>query len=219
MAEHAAQAAEEQQLKKKRPLLKLLIVALNVVLFLAGIGALAWTKFGPKPQATAAVAQEQGQPEAQPAAAAQEPAAKAPAAPAKATGEHGAGAAKGHGSSASAKSHGGHGGDSGKGHGSGDHVLVPLAPFIVNLSGDQGQRYLRLVAQVEVRGELSKAEIEKRLPEVRNRLLFLLSSKTYAEIGSIQGKYDLQADITRNINETLDGPFVRKTYFTEFIVQ
>ena len=96
---------------------------------------------------------------------------------------------------------------------------MPLAPFIVNLSGDQGQRYLRLVVQVEVRGELSKDELDKHLPEVRNRLIFLLSSKTFADIGSTQGKYDLQADITKNVNETLDGPFIKKTYFTEFIVQ
>jgi flagellar protein FliL len=50
-------------------------------------------------------------------------------------------------------------------------------------------------------------------------LIFLLSSKTFADIDSTQGKYDLQAEITKTINETLDGPFIKKTYFTEFIVQ
>ena len=102
---------------------------------------------------------------------------------------------------------------------SGAPTFVPLAPFIVNLSGDQGQRYLRLVAQVEVRGELAKDELEKHRTEVRNRLIFLLSSKTFADIGNTQGKYDLQAEITKNINEALDGPFIKKTYFIEFIVQ
>jgi flagellar FliL protein len=209
MAENAASEVEEQPQRKKRSLLKLLLLALNVLLFLAGVGSLAWTKFGPKPVASA-VAQEQDQHEDQKGTAAHEPAAKGHEAPAKAPAA--AKASGGHGSSAGTKSASGHGG-------SGSPTLVPLAPFIVNLSGDQGQRYLRLVAQVEVRGELSKDELEKHLPEVRNRLIFLLSSKTFADIGSTQGKYDLQADITKNINETLDGPFIKKTYFTEFIVQ
>jgi len=208
MAENAAPEAEEQQRRTKRSLLKLLLLALNVVLFLAGVGSLAWTKFGPKPVASA-VAQGQDQ-EEQHSSAAHEPAAKGHEATAKAPAA--AKASGGHGSSAGTKSAGGNGGSVAP-------TLVPLAPFLVNLTGDQGQRYLRLVAQVEVRGELSKDELEKHLPEVRNRLIFLLSSKTFADIGSTQGKYDLQAEITKNINETLDGPFIKKTYFTEFIVQ
>jgi flagellar FliL protein len=229
MAEHAVSGVEEQQAKKPRSLLKLVLLGLNVLLFLAGVGSLAWTKFGPKPQVTAAVAQEQDNLEEQKDAAAHEPAAKGHKAPAKAPEGHGNStptkaqgeAAKGHGSSAAAKPAGGHGGEASKGAGGGSSnpALVPLAPFLVNLSGDQGQRYLRLVAQVEVRGEQAKDELEIHLPEVRNRLLFLLTSKTFADISSTQGKYDLQADITKNINETLDGSFIRKTYFTEFIVQ
>jgi flagellar protein FliL len=197
MAEHAASEVQEPPPRHKRSLLKLLLLALNVVLFLAGVGSLAWTKFGPKPVASA-VAQGQDHHEDQKGTAAHEPAAKGHEAPAKAP--------------AAAKASGGHGGSTAP-------TLVPLAPFIVNLSGDQGQRYLRLVAQVEVRGELSKDALEKHLPAVRNRLIFLLSSKTFVDIVSTQGKYDLQAEITKNINETLDGPFIKKTYFTEFIVQ
>ena len=209
MAENAAPEVQEPPPRHKRSLLKLLLLALNVLLFLAGVGSLAWTKFGPKPVASV-VAQGQDQHEDQKGTTEHEPAAKGYEATAKAPAA--AKASGGHGSSAGTKSAGGQGG-------SGAPSIVPLAPFLVNLSGDQGQRYLRLVAQVEVRGELSKDELEKHLPEVRNRLIFLLSSKTFADIGSTQGKYDLQAEITKNINETLDGPFIKKTYFTEFIVQ
>ena len=209
MAENAAPEVDEQQRRKSRSLLKLLLLALNVGLFLAGVGSLAWTKFGPKPVASA-VAQGQDQHEDQKGAAVHEPAAKDHEPPAKSPAA--AKASGGHGSSAGTKAAGGNGA-------SGASSLVPLAPFLVNLGGDQGQRYLRLVVQVEVRGELSKDELDKHQPEVRNRLIFLLSSKTFADIGSTQGKYDLQAEITKNINETLDGPFIKKTYFTEFIVQ
>ena len=52
MAEHAATEVQEQPSRNKRSLLKLLLLALNVVLFLAGVGSLAWTQFGPKPVAS-----------------------------------------------------------------------------------------------------------------------------------------------------------------------
>src|SRR3989442_14691561 len=106
MAEHAALEAEEQQRRKKHSLLKLLLLALNVVLFLAGVGSLAWTKFGPKPVASA-LAQGQDQHEDQKDTATHEPAAKGHEAPAKAPAA--AKASDRHGSSAGTKSAGGNG--------------------------------------------------------------------------------------------------------------
>ena len=98
-------------------------------------------------------------------------------------------------------------------------IIVPLQPFVVNLSGDDGHRFLRLVLALEVKDEKTKAEIDKRLPHLRNRLVFLLTSKAFADISSAQGKYQLQTEINKALNETLGAPLVRKTYFTEFIVQ
>ena len=216
MAEHGASEGAEAQTKSRRSFVKLILLGFNILLFLAGVGSLAWSKLAPKPPATeAAQTQEQpGEPREESGAGAAKGHGDAPAK--KPEGHGGGSAAKGGHGSGAAK--GGHGAEAVKG-GRGDSTLIILAPFIVNLSGDNGQRYLRLVAQVEARGEIAKSELEAHLPEVRNRLIFLLTSKTFADIGSVQGKYDLQADITRNINETLDGPFIKKTYFTEFIVQ
>ena len=98
-------------------------------------------------------------------------------------------------------------------------VTMPLQPFVVNLSGDDGRRFLRLVLALDVKDEKTKVEIDKRLPHLRNLLIFLLSSKTFADISTAQGKYQLQAEINKALNEALGTPLVRKTYFTEFIVQ
>src|SRR2546430_1618321 len=110
MAEHAVAEAEEPQTKKPRSLLKLLLLGLNVLLFLVGVGSLAWTKFGSKPQVTATVAQEQDHLEEQQDDAAHKPVAKGHEAPVKAL--------EGHGNSTPSKVQGGHGGEAGKGHGS-----------------------------------------------------------------------------------------------------
>lgn len=214
----AAEATKEETPKEapKKSRIKLLLIVLNVVFFLAGAGFFVMTKLGAKPPTGAATEDPQHTEDTH--------ADADQAAPA----DKGHGEAKGHGKEPAKGGHGeakGHGKEPAKGHGASasagpqDIQLLPLTPFVVNLSGDQGQRYLRLVAQVEARGESAKAEIESRLPEIRNRLLFLLTSKTFAEIGTVQGKYDLQAEISKTINDMLEGPFVRKTLFTDFIVQ
>ena len=70
-----------------------------------------------------------------------------------------------------------------------------------------------------MKGSKAKEEFEKNLGQMRNRLLFLLSSKTFEDIGSIQGKYQLQEEISKSINEAVGAAVVEKTYFTEFVVQ
>jgi flagellar FliL protein len=101
----------------------------------------------------------------------------------------------------------------------GEAVIVPLQAFVVNLSGENGRRYLRLVVQLQVRGAKGKEEVEKQAGKVRDRLIFLLSSKTFEELSTSEGKYQLQAEITRKLNDALGGAVVEKAYFTEFVVQ
>src|SRR4029453_2236210 len=107
MAENVAPDVQEPTPRHKRSLLKLLLLALNVLLFLAGVGSLAWTRFGPKPLASE-VTQGQEQHEDQTDTAPHEPAAKGHEAPAKAPAA--AKASSGHGSGAGTKSASGQGG-------------------------------------------------------------------------------------------------------------
>jgi flagellar FliL protein len=98
-------------------------------------------------------------------------------------------------------------------------MLVQMKPFVVNLRGDRGRRYLRVSMEVEVLGEQGKSTMEEHASRVRNRLIFLLSNKTVQEINTTEGKYQLQEDITQQINETIGIALATKTYFTDFIVQ
>jgi len=47
----------------------------------------------------------------------------------------------------------------------------------------------------------------------------LLTSKTFDEIRTPEGKQDLREEIIRRVNQTLDRDVVKAVYFTEFIVQ
>lgn len=98
-------------------------------------------------------------------------------------------------------------------------LTMRMRPFVINLSGDHGRRLLRVILELEVQGGKARDAINDHETVIRDRLIFLLSSKTFDDIGSIQGKYQLQAEIAYNINDILGAPLVTKTYFTEFVVQ
>jgi flagellar FliL protein len=191
MAEAAASTETEG---KKRSLGKILLLGLSAILFLTGLGFFLLTKFGmlaSSPVADPKVEAEiQQQMTADTAPAAQTTPSDPKTAPSVAP--------------LAAE---------------GQSVLVELKPFVVNLQDERRSRYLRVAIQLEIVGAKWEGELQKRLPQVRNRLLFLLSNKTVDEISSVDGKYRLQEEIVQHVNETLEKAIAQKAYFTDFIVQ
>jgi flagellar FliL protein len=96
-------------------------------------------------------------------------------------------------------------------------AIVPLDPFIANLADEDGKRYLKATLQVEFYG--SKEPEDFKLPQVRDLLLTLFSSKVFAEIRSPDGKAQLREEIINRLNRALHKDLVKTVYFTEFIVQ
>jgi flagellar FliL protein len=97
--------------------------------------------------------------------------------------------------------------------------LVALAPFIANLADDGGRRYLKATFQIDVGSANAPASIEAHLPQVRDLLLTLFTSKTYDEIRTPEGKQQLREEIIGRVNQVLDRDLAKAVYFTEFIVQ
>ena len=97
--------------------------------------------------------------------------------------------------------------------------IYPLEPFIVNLMDPGGKRYLKVTLELELSNEKMKPEMDKRLPQLRDTILTLLSSKSFKDICDLSGKYQLRAEILANLNRYLKTGKVKSVYFTEFIVQ
>jgi len=97
--------------------------------------------------------------------------------------------------------------------------VYPLEPFIVNLNEPLGKRYLKVKVEFELDNEKLQPEMEKRLPQFRDGILTLLSSKSYKDVSDLSGKYELRAEILGMVNGYLKSGKVRNVYFTEFIVQ
>lgn len=96
-------------------------------------------------------------------------------------------------------------------------AVYKMEPFLVNLA-DPGQlRYLKVTLHVEThqRGE----EFEKRLPQSRDSVLTILSSKNSKDIMTSEGKNALREEIKEKLNHLLMETKVRNIYFTEFVIQ
>jgi flagellar FliL protein len=94
-----------------------------------------------------------------------------------------------------------------------------METFLVNLNEPQGKRYLKAKVTIELDTENVRVELERRLPQIRDAVLTMLSSKAYSDISDLTGKYQLRAELISMINSHLKTGKIANVYFTEFIVQ
>lgn len=103
-------------------------------------------------------------------------------------------------------------------------VFVVLDSFTVNLQPDDGvDQYLQLAFSLQVADQSTVDQIKLYMPQVRSRLLLLLSSKKASELLTVDGKKKLSEDIIAQVKQ----PFtpqgkpqdVTGVFFTSFVIQ
>ncbi|MBI5643102.1 MAG: flagellar basal body-associated FliL family protein [Deltaproteobacteria bacterium] len=109
----------------------------------------------------------------------------------------------------------GHGGEAKKGGG----TIFNLDPFIVNLQDNSGTRYLKLTINLELSSASAQSELTAQTTQIRDSLIILLSSKSYTDIGTVEGKYQMRDEIVARVNQFLTKSKIKTAYFTEFVVQ
>ena len=98
-------------------------------------------------------------------------------------------------------------------------VMFTMDPFVVNLAGSNGKRFLKVTATLELSSPEVNPEFEENLQKITDSILVLLSSKSFEDVYSVQGKFKLKDEITTRVNRFLVVGHVKDAYFTEFIVQ
>ena len=98
-------------------------------------------------------------------------------------------------------------------------VLYPMKSFVTNLVDPSGKRYIKVTLSLELDNEQLKSEIDARLPQIQDAILTLLSSKSYEDIGTIEGKRRLRSEIISRCNTFLKAGKVTNVFFSEFVVQ
>lgn len=97
--------------------------------------------------------------------------------------------------------------------------IVTLAPFIVNLADPLGRRFLRVTLDVEVLGSAAVEDLNRSVSRIRDTIILLLSSKSFADLASMEGKILLRNEIVDRLNQIIGAGRVSNVYFTEFVIQ
>jgi flagellar FliL protein len=102
-------------------------------------------------------------------------------------------------------------------------VFLVLDPFTVNLQQENGDQYLQVAMTVQVEDDKQSEEIKVYLPQVRSRVLMILSSKKASEINTPEGKKlladDIIAQIKKPFSERGKPQKVNDVFFTSFVIQ
>jgi|GEM_PF-141673 len=82
-------------------------------------------------------------------------------------------------------------------------VYVTLEAFTVNLTSEASDRYLQVGIDLKVSAPDIEGKVKLHLPEIRNGILLLLTSKKVDDLASIEGKNTLRAEIRDIVNKAI----------------
>jgi len=98
--------------------------------------------------------------------------------------------------------------------------MIEVKEFIVNIiSQDNNLHYVKATLSIEVSSPSAQAEVNQRMPQIRDAILMLVGNKTYEELQDLQGKRQLKSEMISKINTFLRTGRVNNIYFTDFVVQ
>jgi len=97
--------------------------------------------------------------------------------------------------------------------------VVTLPTFLVNLSDPLGRRYIKLQLDVEVVDADAAASLESKGARVRDAIILLLSSKSYADLAPLENKILLKNELVTRLNQIMGGSKVIRVYFTDLVIQ
>ncbi len=100
-------------------------------------------------------------------------------------------------------------------------IYEKLETFTVNLV--DGETFLQVEIHLLVADKAVQDNIKLRMPEIRDGLLRLLSSKMADELSTLEGKDKLSEEVAKSVNDVLGvskaSKGVRKVLFNAFIIQ
>lgn len=118
----------------------------------------------------------------------------------------------------------------------GEGIMLNMSTKIINLVDPGGRKYIRLTVVVEFAPDNPEyeslpeeektaylaefnAKLNARLPIMDDTVITLLSTKTYEDLYTADGKEKLRLEILEILSEKLHGLKIISIYFTEFVVQ
>lgn len=81
--------------------------------------------------------------------------------------------------------------------------FIPLEAFTVNLQREEGDQFLQVGITLKIDDPALEEKIKLAMPEIRSRLLLLLSGKRASELAPISGKKMLAQEVIQEVNGAL----------------
>lgn len=118
----------------------------------------------------------------------------------------------------------------------GEGIMFDTGSQIINLSDPSGRKYIRVTIVIEFAPNENTyaempaeektayeaeftAEITTKLPIIKDLIINQVSSKTFEELYTAQGKENLRYELTTKIMEKMPDYHILSVYFTEFVVE
>lgn len=96
---------------------------------------------------------------------------------------------------------------------------VPLDEFMINLADPSNDHYLKTTMTLGLKPGVAAEKFKDKLPEVRDVIIMVLTSKRLAEIKSPAGKTELKNTLRERINTALGEKDIADIYFQDFAMQ
>jgi flagellar FliL protein len=97
--------------------------------------------------------------------------------------------------------------------------MFALEPFLVNLSDPKGKRYLKVTITMELLTPEAVAKAEKMVPKMRDMVIMILTSLSFEEVMTPEGKIRVREELFERFNLVLRPERVKEIFFTDFVVQ
>jgi flagellar FliL protein len=98
-------------------------------------------------------------------------------------------------------------------------TTMSLPVFTVNLADPLGQRFIKINLDVEVADSKVLSEIAQQNARIRDSIILLLSSKSYADIATTENKLVLKSEITDRLNSILGPGKIYQVFITDMVIQ
>lgn len=88
-------------------------------------------------------------------------------------------------------------------------VFVKLEPFTVKLQVEQQEAYIQATPELRVLDLPVGDRIKQYMPEIRHKVLLLMSGKKASDLATPQGVQKLSNEMRDSINVIIDGPKIK----------
>ncbi|MDR1871615.1 MAG: flagellar basal body-associated FliL family protein [Deltaproteobacteria bacterium] len=98
-------------------------------------------------------------------------------------------------------------------------ITVEMKPFTTNLNEPSGRRFLKVTIGLEVENQEAADELNKKMSDIQDSVLILLSSQAIEDISTVDGKERLRSQILNRTNGYMTKFKVKKVKYSDFVIQ